>query len=237
MFVNIGNMPVAKSKVKNQKSKVTKPKAEKNEEGFSVSSLSATPLDQFNKYKKNKFVILAVIIILIVAFVSYKKSWFIAATVNGSPISNFAVLKEEDSQYRKQIIDQLTSEKIILDEAQKKGVKVSDSDIDAKIAEIEKQYGGAAGFDATLAQQGLTRSSVRGQIKLSLALEKLYGSEIAVTPDEVTKFIEQNKSQMQSTTSADLEKEANDIIKSQKQSQVFSQKFQDLKNAANIQIF
>lgn len=235
MFVNIGSMPSEKSKVKSKKTKVEM--TEETEQGISASSLSASPLDQLNKYKKNKFVILALVIILIAVLVSLKKSWFIAATVNGSFISNFEVLKEEDSQYRKQIIDQLTSEKLILNEAQKKGVKVSNQDIDAKIAEIEKQYGGAAGFDAILAQQGLTRANVRNQIKISLALEKMYGPEVTVTSDEVAKFIEQNKDQMQSSTSAELEKEATQIIKSQKQNQIFSQKFQEIKKAANIQIF
>lgn len=232
MFVNIGNMPIAKSKVKNQKTKT-----ETVKEGLSASSLSMTPLDHFNKYKTNKFVYLAILIIVITFLISYRKSWFVAAVVNGSPISNFEVLSQEDSQFRKQVLDQLINERLILNEAGKKGIKINEKDIDAKITEIEKQYGGAASFDSVLAQEGLTKKSIRNQIKISLALEKMYGPEILVTSDEVTKFIEQNKAQMQSTTSAELEKEATDILKSQKQNQVFSQKFQEIKKAANIQTF
>lgn len=238
MFVNIGNMPIQNSKRKTQNSNVKTPKIKENlEEGLSASSLSMTPLDHFNKYKTNKFVYLAILIIIVALLISYKKSWFVAAVVNGSPISNFEVLSQEDSQFRKQVLDQLINERLILNEAKKKGININEKDIDNKIAEIEKQYGDPTAFDSVLAQEGLTKKSIRNQIKISLALEKMYGPEITVTSDEIAKFIEQNKDQMQSSTSAELEKEATDILKSQKQNQVFSQKFQEIKKSANIQTF
>lgn len=244
-------MPITKSKLKGQNSnliksgsKIRKAKTEKFGEETSINSLIVNPLAQFDNFKKNlpagrqgKFVIFAAVIILLAILVSYKKSWFVAAVVNNSPISNFEVLRQENSQYRKQVLDTLINEKLVLDAANKKGVKVSEKDINDKIAEIEKQVGGAAALDNLLTQQGQTRNSIRNEIKVTLALEKMYGPEITVTSDEVSKFIEQNKEQMQSSTPAELTKEANDILKSQKQNQIFSQKFQEIKKAANIQIF
>ncbi len=235
-------MPTIKAKSKAQKPKTvrTKPVVEETEDlnEYSVaSSVSMNPLSQLNRLKGNKFVYLAVIIIVLALLISYKKSWFIAATVNNSPISNFEVLSREDSQFRKQMIDQMINEKLILSEAGKKGIKISAADIDTKILEIEKQVGGASAFDSLLTQQGQTRTGVRDQIKITLSLEKMYANEASVSADEVTKFIEQNKEQMQSSTPAELTKEATDILTSQKLNQVYSQKFQEIKKAANIQIF
>ncbi len=195
------------------------------------------PLSKLNRLKGNKFIYLAIAIIALALLISYKKSWFIAATVNGIPISNFEVLSRENSQFRQQMIDQIINEKLILSEASKKGVKVSEQDIDAKIAEIEKQVGGASAFDSLLAQQGETRTGVRDQVRLTLSLEGMYASEASVSAEEVTKFIEQNKDSLQSSTPAEMTKEATDILKSQKLNQIYSQKFQEIKKAANIQTF
>lgn len=237
-------MLTIKAKSKSQKPKTTKTKPaiideieDLKEYPSSTSSISMNPLSQLNRLKGNKFVYLAIVIIVLALLISYKKSWFIAATVNGSPISNFEVLSREDSQFRKQMLDQIINEKLILSEAGKKGIKVSEQDIDTKISSIEKQVGGASALDSLLAQQGETRIGVRNQIRITLSLEKMYLNEASVSAEEVTKFIEQNKEQMQSSAPAELTKEATDILRSQKLNQVYSQKFQEIKKAANIQIF
>ncbi|MFA5932697.1 MAG: SurA N-terminal domain-containing protein [Microgenomates group bacterium] len=200
--------------------------------GFSLKSLISP-----TQMKKNKLIYLAIAIIIIALIISYKKGVLVAATVNGSPITTLEVLQREDAQFRKQTVDQLVQEKLILGEAKRKGVKVTDAEIDAKIVEIEKQVGGASAFESLLEQQGQTRKGVREQIKISLSLEKMYASEASVSADEISKFIEQNKEQMQASEPAELTKEATDYIKSQKLNQIFSQKFAEIKKAASIQIF
>lgn len=239
LFVTIGSMPTAKV----IKKKVVRRKPVQNEimetESYSASTSGASILssDKITQLKKNKFALIGIAIIAIALIVSYKKGWLIAAKVNGSPITNLEVLMRENEQFHQQTVDKLVEEKLILSEANKKGVKVTEKEIDAKIADIEKQVGGADALDSLLSQQGQTRSSVRGQIKISLSLEKMYANEASVSADEVTKFIEQNKEQMQSSEPAAMTKEATDYIKSQKLNQIFSQKFAEIKKAANIQIF
>lgn len=231
-------MPTAKTAKKKTVKKAASEKAldtaivASSVKGFSLKSLISP-----SAVKKNKFLYLAAAIIIIALIVSYKKGLLIAATVNGAPITNLEVLQREDAQFHKQTLDQLIQEKLILGEAKKKGVVVTEKEIDAKIAEIEKQVGGAAALDSLLSQQGQTRAGVREQIRISISLEKMYASEATVSADEVSKFIEQNKEQMQSTTEADLTKEATDYLRSQKLNEIFSQKFQEIKKAATIQIF
>ena len=72
---------------------------------------------------------------------------------------------------------------------------------------------------------------------VQLAITKLYESEATVSAAEVTKFIDANKQMLKATDSASQEKEAYDTIKNQKLSQIFSEKFQQLKQTAAVKIF
>lgn len=187
------------------------------------------------KSKKEFYIILIIVGILLLAI--YKKSLFVAAIVNSSPVTNLELQMRLNQQFRTQTLNQLINEKIITQEAAKNQVTVSDADVNQKISEIEGSVGGAQAFDALLSQQGQTKQSIRQQIKLQLTIEKLYSKDATVSGEEVSKFIEQNKDQLKATDSAGQQKEAYDAIKNQKLTQIFSQKFQDLRQKAKIQIF
>lgn len=187
------------------------------------------------KKSKNLYLILLVLGILVLAI--YKKSWFIAAMVNGMPITNLELQSQLNKQFRTQTLNQLVNEKIIIDEARKGAAIPTEAEINSKIMEVEKNVGGKEVLDSLLSQQGQTRDSLKNQIRVQLAISKLYDKEATVSADEVAKFVEENKQALTATDSAGQEKEAYEAIKNQKLSQVFSQKFQDLKTRAKIQIF
>lgn len=191
---------------------------------------------QKNFHRTKKFYLILAIIALVLLGI-YKKNLFIAAMVNGTPITNLELQMKLNKQFRTQTLTQLINEKIILNEAMKKNAVASEAEVDSKIAEIEKSVGGKESFNSLLSQQGQTRESIRQQIRLQLSIEKLYASEASVSADEVAKFIEQNKDQLRASDSAGQEKEATELIRSQKLSQIFSQKFQELRQKAKIQIF
>ena len=184
---------------------------------------------------KRGYLVLLVIGLIILGL--WKKEWFVAATVNGSPISNIQLLSEMNKQYRTQTLNQMINEKLILDTARKQNTIITSGEIDAKIDEIIKNVGGREAFEGLLAQQNLTIDSLRNQIKLQLTVEKLYANEATVSAEEVNQFLEQNVSLLTATESAAQRKEAEDLLKQQKVSQVFSEKFQELKQQANIKIF
>lgn len=194
----------------------------------------APSLKNFRSSKKF-YIILVIIGILLLAI--FKKGWFVAAMVNGSPVTNLELQMKLNSQFRTQILNQVINEKIIADEARKNGAIPLQSEVDNKIAELEKNVGGKETLDSMLAQQGQTRDALKDQIRIQLAITKLYDKEATVSAEEVDKFIETNKGQLQSTDSAKQQQEAYDTLKNQKLSQIFSQKFQELKTAAKIQIF
>lgn len=187
------------------------------------------------KSKRSFYIILLIVGLLLLAM--YKKNWFVAAIINGTPVTNLELQIKLNQQFRSQTLNQLINEKIILDEARKNNAIPTEAEIDQKIAQVETSVGGKDTLNSLLAQQGQTRSSLRDQVRVQLAITKLYENEATISAQEVDKFLETNKSQLRATDSAAQRKEAEDLLKQQKLSQIFNQKFQDLRQTAKIQIF
>lgn len=248
----IASMPV--KKLKTQKIKVakkeqnitatiSKPKAKesKTENTPKITPYTGSFLnslaEKVTNFKPSKTFFTILIIVGIVALVIVKKDWFIAAMVNGQPVSNLDLQIRLNKQYRTQTLQQMINEKLILDEANKNNAIPTEAEVDTKIAEVETSVGGKAAFDSLLSQQGQDRNSVRSQVKLQLAIEKLYKNDATVSAQEVEKFIETNRDYLKATDSASQKSEAENLLKQQKLSQIFSQKFEELKKKANIQTF
>jgi parvulin-like peptidyl-prolyl isomerase len=96
-------------------------------------------------------------------------------------------------------------------EADKLGVKVGNKDVDARLAQIKKQYyGNPPGqpgasnqemekrYQAALKQQGFTDEEVRAGIKLQLIREKVFNkvtSDVKVSDNDVKAYYDKHKSQ------------------------------------------
>lgn len=192
---------------------------------------------KFVDYKSSKKIYLIILIAGLLLLAAYKKSWFIAATVNGQPITNLELQMKLNQQFRNQTLNQMINEKIILNEAAKNAALPKDAEITGKISQIEKSVGGSDALNTLLTQQGQTIVSLKDQLRLQLSIEKLYANEATVSADEVDKFLQSNKDSLRATDSASQIKEAGDTLKQQKLSQIFSKKFQELRQKANIKIF
>lgn len=188
-------------------------------------------------FKASKNIYLLILVVGILLLFIFKKDWFISATVNGAPITNLEVQMKLNQQFKSQILNQLINEKIIMQEAAKSGIAPTKEEIDQKISEIETKVGGKDALNTLLTQQNTTIQSLKSQIRLELIVSKLYEKQASVSAEEVNKFIETNKEALQATDSASQIKEAEDTLKQQKLSQIFSEKFQELRQKANIKIF
>lgn len=180
---------------------------------------------------------LAIVIIGLTLLLVTKKGWIIAATVNGSPITNFEVLSKLNQQYRTQTLNQMVNEKIILEEAKKNKVFITQKQIEDKITALEKNVGGKETLDNLLSQQGQTREGLKAQLKIQLTIEKMYDNEASVSAEGLDQFIAQNKDSLQATDSAGQTQEATEFLKQQKLAKVFQEKFQQLKTATQVKIF
>ena len=170
-------------------------------------------------------------------FIFKNKSLFLPAIVNGSPITGIELMSKLNRDFGSQTLENMINEKIILGEAGKKNALPTKQEIEEKIAEIEQQFGGSESFNGLLAAQGETRAGLEGQMKIQLAIEKMYSSEATASSEEIDEYIKTNKAIMTATDSAAQRLEAEKALKQQKISEVFRTKFDELKKAASVKIF
>jgi hypothetical protein len=193
--------------------------------------------DKIINFKTSKKVYIVVLVIGLLILGFYKKDWFVAATINGTPVTSLELFAKMNQQFRSQTINQIVNEKLILGEASKQHIVITTGDIDKKMKDLEEQVGGMDTFDSLLSQQGQTRESLKEQLRLQLIIEKLYESEATVSAQEVDQFIKTNSALLTSTDSAKQRVEAEDALRQQKISQIFSQKFQEIRKNSDVKIF
>lgn len=211
----------------------------KKQESYPFKSVNSAldKLYDLKSYRSSKKFWIIILIAGVLLLLLYKKSLIIAATVNGSPVTNLELQLKLNQQFRTQTLNQLINEKILLDEAKKTNSVPTEAEIDKKISELETQVGGKDALNSLLSQQGQTLQSLRDQIRVQLVITKLYEKEATVSANEIDKFIQQNGSTLQSTDSAKQKEEAYNLLQQQKLTQIFNQKFQNLRSKAKIQIF
>lgn len=229
----IGHM--AKKDQKSAAQKITPVKIVQG--GFLNNLLGKFSPDTIKNYRPSKNIYIVLLIAGILLLATFKKGWFVAAMVNGQPVSNLELQARLNQQFRDQTLNQMINEKIILDEAAKNNALPSDSEVTKRVSEIETSVGGVQAFNNLITQQGQSRESVKKQLKIQLSIEKLYAKDATVSAEEVDKFLETNKDTLRATDSAGQKTEAETTLKQQKLSQTFQQKFQELRTRAKIQIF
>lgn len=174
------------------------------------------------EFKKKYLLALSfgVAIALILGALFYSKGLFVAATVNGSPVSRLAVISALEKQGGKQALDAIISEKLIEVELKKSNITVSESDIDAEIKKIEEQVAGQGGtLEEALETQGMTMDILREQIATQKGLEALLADKIVVTDSEI-------ESALKSAEGSAPEGMTPDELKSAITEQLKQQKFQ-----------
>ena len=194
------------NKVDQTAATVTVPK----ETGFSL------PRPQF-KLSKGLYLLL-LILGIVVLLVILSSRYLIVAWVDKKPITRFEYYQQLGKKYGKDFREQMIVEKLILDEAQKRGVTVSASEIQDEIKKFEAQQGGAAQLDQILTMQGLSKDEFNKLVRLQLLRQKMFSNGITVTDDEVNKYTDQNKDQIPEVT----EKTKNDIKEQLRQQKINS---------------
>jgi len=185
------------------------------------------------------FVIVLVVFAVALGVLYFYKGVFIAATVNGSPISRLSVVSELEKKAGKSILDTMITKKLILDEIKKSGITVKNEDIDAEMTKIEAQVTAQGGtLDEALATQGMTLAELREQVVINKELEQVLADKIVVTDDEVTQYMTANKAVPSAgTNSEDLKNQVREQLKGQKFNTEAEKWVSDLKAKAQINYF
>lgn len=223
---------MARKKISRSKTKITE-KIERNliED---VSSSTAFPLN----IKKSKALLIGLVIALL-ALLYYLRGLFVAAIVNGQPITRFTVVSELERQSGKQTLQSLVTKTLILQEAKKQNVNVPDKEVDEELAKAEANLKSQGqDLDQILAAQGLTRASVREQIYIEKLIEKLLSKNAAVTDKEINEYFEKNKDTFQDATDeAKVKESIKQQLSQQKMSSEFQKWMQELQKNAKINYF
>lgn len=106
-------------------------------------------------------------------------------------------------------INRLIEDKLILQEADLKGVEIRPKVVDDKLEEVKKQYVSDQEFQDSLLKNGLTitdlRKRISDQLKIRYFVEDQVKSKIFVNPQEVTDYYNKNSGNFQSRESVDLD--------------------------------
>ena len=144
-----------------------------SESGKEVSAQTIERMKRFHRtVRVNKKAVIgaAVLIVVVCAFYSLR-GLFIAAMVDGSPISRWSIVRELEKKSGEQALDALITKHLIRTAAMKSGVVVNSSDVDQEIAKITEQVTKQGGTLAmALEQQGMTEEIFREQIVLQKEL-------------------------------------------------------------------
>jgi parvulin-like peptidyl-prolyl isomerase len=146
---------------------------------------------------RRKYLILIIVIVLLGAALFYFRGLFVAAVVNGQPISRLAVIQQAEKQSGKTTLDTLVRDALIEQEAKKEGVTVSDQEVTAQISTLQSnlQKQGQS-LNDVLSQQGMTMDDLRNLIRLDQLVQKMVGKNIKITDKEINDYINQNKSSL-----------------------------------------
>lgn len=190
--------------------------------------------------KKVAIAILAAIILGILLYIF--RGFFIAATVNGEPISRLALVQEMEGQYGKTTLDTFVAKTVILQEMKKKNITVSDSEVNAEIQKAKDSLKSQGlTLDEALKQKKMTMATLIDQIRIQKMVEKLFGKDIKVTSEQIDKYMKDNEAIFPPVTEASEAAKLRETVKQQLGQQQLSQKFQawltPLQQKAKIQYF
>ena len=188
---------------------------------------------------KRSYVLLIAGVILFSLFLYFFRGWFVAAVVNGQPISRISVINEAEKQSGKQAMDTLVRNSLIEQEARKNNVTVTDKEVNDEIKKVEEQLAKQGQkIDQVLAMQGMSKEDLRGLIRLDKMVGKIVGKEVKVSDAEVNAYIEKNKDALpEGQDEAALKASVKEQLTQQKLNEKVRIWLDNLQKKANIMYF
>jgi len=100
-------------------------------------------------------------------------------------------------QVKKDILNQIIEDKLVLSRAKELGVKVSESEIDERLDYIKAGFPSEGEFYKTLNTQGVTISNLKDRYRDQIMMKKLVDyevkSRVSVLPSEISAYYEKNR--------------------------------------------
>ena len=186
---------------------------------------------------KTASIIAGVVIVLALLFSC--RGLFVAATVNGRPISRLALIHQLEQNSGKATLDMIVVQKLIDIEAKKRGVTVTREEIAAQVKTIEDQIvaQGATTLSALLTSRGMTQKDLEKQIITQKEVEKLIADKTIVTEAEVNEFIASQKIILKKEEEAKVREQITEQLKQEKINTEGNALVESLRKSATISYF
>lgn len=225
----------AKSKKSTTSSKNTAPKSTTAQIEQSSSSSSGVSYEK-NPHKVLRAISVILIVILFILLIAFLfRGLFVAATVNGEPISRITVVRTLEKQNGTMTLENLITKKLILQEAQARNIVITQADIDAEINTISenlKKQGTT--LESALEAQGMSKDELNDEVRVQLALRKLSG-DVKVSDKEVADFVEANATSFpEGTTEEQMKELARTQLEQQKAAEASQNLLAELQKKAVI---
>jgi FKBP-type peptidyl-prolyl cis-trans isomerase (trigger factor) len=221
-----------------------------------------------------KIIVIVVALIIIIGaggFFAYKKGLIsigsqqgkTVATVDGTAIHEhdldirFNQLKDTYTQQgvnlndantvstiKKQIVDEMVNEELVLEDAKKKNITVTDAEVTDSMNQLVAAAGSQDALNTQVKQYGMTQADLQNTVKRNLILQKYVDQytaqqNITVSEDEITQAYQQMTAGQPATSTPAL-KDVHDQVAAQVKSQKVAQQIlvlvNQLKQNAKVQV-
>ncbi|WP_068672114.1 SurA N-terminal domain-containing protein [Oceanobacillus sp. Castelsardo] len=152
--------------------------------------------------------------------------------------------KETLEQMKEQTIDSLVGQTLLLQDADKKGYKVSEADIKKQLDEMKKQFKTEKEFEDVLKESGMDMKTIETQIAANMKLEQYVEKEVPaseISDEEIQKMYNQLSEQGKTTGQEvpkleEVKPQIEQSLQQQKQQEKIVQQVEKLKKNADIDI-
>lgn len=139
------------------------------------------------------FLVLAVILAAVAAFVVVDFNKNVVASVNGENISKEELYNLLVKQGGREALDTLIAKKIIEQEARKQNVGASEAEIQQEMEKYYQSYGGEENFKQLVASSGYSLEDVREDVAFNVKVKKLLEPRITITEEAMRQYFEANR--------------------------------------------
>lgn len=137
---------------------------------------------------------MAVLLVVVLVVINYQSG--VVATVNGQRVYRSEFDRKVIARVGNQVLEEIITNILILQEGKKQGITVANSEVDAKLAELkqrfERQYGSSTILDEYMAQSGWTPDDLRTFLKVQIITEKILKPKIQIAEDDIVAYWEEH---------------------------------------------
>jgi Parvulin-like peptidyl-prolyl isomerase len=116
------------------------------------------------------------------------------AVVNGVSITKDELFEEMAAYGGASVLDDLIRREVIRQGIEEAGTSATDEEVQARMESFAEPYGSMEAFLEELAYYGYSDELIREQVATQIKIEKIVGTDVDVTDEEIAEYFEQNRS-------------------------------------------